>query len=81
MKFKNEQDKRKFIETAVNKGFEAAKSEYLKNNKTVLTVTKDDPFGEVFGQTMHVKDIQKKYPEILIVEANSEKTKEIIDEL
>ena len=81
MKFDNEDQKRKFIDTTLNEGIEKAKQNYIRENIKSVVVTRDDPFAVILGDTMHINEIKKKYPGILVLTVNSEKTKKIIDEL
>lgn len=67
MKFKDEKEKRQFAENMLSKGIEAAKQDHLKATQGILIVEKGKTL-ELFGETLTANEIQKKYPEALVIE-------------
>jgi hypothetical protein len=82
MNFKSIEEKRQFLNTAINKGIEAAKREYIKQHYPLVVICKTEgPYAEMFGQKITAEQIKQKYPGILVVVVEDTRTKEEIENL
>ncbi len=73
MKFKDENEKRKFAESLLSKGIEAAKQDHLKATQGIFIVEKGKTL-DLFDESLTANEIRKKYPETLVIELTKEET-------
>jgi len=73
--------KRQFIKTALNEGIEEARQEYVNNHINMITVTRENPYAEIWGKSLHCEEIKRQYPGIPVIKVRSNHIKSLIDEI
>jgi hypothetical protein len=81
MKFENKEEKKQFTKTLLQKGLQAARTEYIQNNPPLVVVIKDNPQTEILGETLTAEEAKEKYPNVIICKVNDEQTKHEIENL
>jgi len=71
MRFKNESEKRKFVETMLNKGIDEAKKKYLNQMEGIIIVETGKTV-ELFGETLTAAEVKQRYPQAVVIELTAE---------